>query len=83
MITKLCNAPYFSGGDVDLTVFHLLAKGRLFSAIRYEWNVVSEELSTLWNDHLLPTFFRSPHPAGRRVPVAYVVGGGNGVQLGG
>lgn len=69
VITKLCNAPYFSGGDVDLTVFHLLAKGRLFSAIRYEWNVVSEELSTLWNDHLLPTF--SGHPT--RQGVAFLL----------
>lgn len=64
VVTKWYNAPYFTSGDADYTVFELFFKGKVIEAFFYEINRMSGQATVLWKSFLEPTLHGNPQPQG-------------------
>ena len=63
-VTAWCNAPFFTGGDVDYTVFECLANGRVLEGVSYEVGRIFQQIGTLWENYVAPTLAGELKPQG-------------------
>lgn len=60
VITRFCNAPYFSGNDVDFRFFSLLGQGDPWGAVCYQVERIQRQLELLWTQYVSSSFTGNP-----------------------
>lgn len=63
-VTAWCNAPFFTGGDVDYAILGYFARGQVKTGVVYQVDKMVRQLLSLWENYVFPTLEGDLKPQG-------------------